>query len=249
MLLAIGHAVFYVSLHLLWSWLEFNETWRVLGTLWLVAAVWYLMYWYSYSRQDTLRQLLSFVAVQLALVVGAAAYLFGYSQQLVFGAAGSLLAAAGVLAVHGAVVKNRIYAEVAIYAATFSLQRMVSLLLPELNIVAYGHWWAATIALVAIWRKQLHTRLIVALALVTGSSGIYALMGVEGYSLLFLIEHLVVLVAGAVLRKQWAMWWGIIAVVAAVLYFLRNFTALALLFLGFLLILFVIWRLLKVGKK
>jgi len=248
-MLAVGHGVFYVALHLLWSWLQFDETWRWFGTLWLAAAVWYLLYWYSYSRQDAARQLVSFVAVQVALVAGAAAYLFGHDQRMVFGAAGSLLAAAGVLAVHGAIAKSLIYIEVAVYAATFSLQRMASLLLPELNIVAYGHWWAATIALVAVWRKQLHARLIVALALITGSSGVYALIGAEGYSLLFLVEHLIVLVAGAVLRKQWAMWWGIIAVVVAVLYFLRNFTALALLFLGFLLILFVIWRLLKVGKK
>lgn len=182
-------------------------------------------------------------------MASAAAYLFGHDQRMVFSATGSLLAAAGVLAVHGAIVKSLIYIEVAVYAATFSLQRMASLLLPELNIVAYGHWWAATIALVAVWRKQLHTRLIVALAFITGSSGIYALIGAEGYSLLFLVEHLIVLVAGAVLRKQWAMWWGVIAVVVAILYFLRNFTALALLFLGFLLILFVIWRLLKIGKK
>lgn len=246
---AIGHTVFYVSLHLLWSWLGFDENWRVLGTLWIAAGVWYLMYWYNYSQQDSVRQSVSFIGVQLALVVGAAAYLFSGDQSLVSASAGSLLMAAGVLAVHGAFVKNRLYTEVAIYAATFSVQRIVSLLLPELNIVAYGHWWAVTIALVAVWRKQLHTRLIVALALVTGSTGIYALIGVSGYSFLFLIEHLLVLVAGALLRKQWAMWWGIIAVVVAVLYFLRNYTSLALLFLGFLLILFVIWRLLKVGKK
>ena len=139
--------------------------------------------------------------------------------------------------------------EVAVYAATLGLQRMVAELLPELNMVLYAHWWALMLVLVAVWRKQLHTRFIVALAFVTASTGWYALIGEQGYSLFFLIEHLVVAIVGAVLRKQWAMWWGIIAVVLAILYFLRNYTALALLFLGFLLILFVIWRLLKVGKK
>ena len=139
--------------------------------------------------------------------------------------------------------------EVAIYAATVGLQRMTAELLPELNMVAYAHWWALVLVLVALWRKQLHTRFIVGLSFITASTGWYALAGEQGYSLLFLVEHLIVGVIGAILRKQWAMWWGIIAVVVAILYFLRNYTALALLFLGFLLILFVIWRLLKVGKK
>ena len=55
--------------------------------------------------------------------------------------------------------------------------------------------------------------------------------------------------ASYVLRKQWAMWWGIIATVVAVVYFLRNYTAFALLFIGLLPIVFVIWRLLRTNKK
>jgi hypothetical protein len=105
------------------------------------------------------------------------------------------------------------------------------------------------IMLAAVLRKQYHIRAIIALAFITGATGIYALIGDPGYQLLFLIEHLAVAIVAALMRKQWAMWWGIIATVVAVVYFLRNFTALALLFIGFLLIVFVVWRLLKVGKK
>lgn len=248
-LLVIGHAVFYGGLQALWSWLDFNETWRLFGTVWLAAGVWYLWYWYSYGRQDTTRQVLSFGAVQVALGLVVLSYLFSGDTTFVMAAAGSLLAAAGILAVHGYLVNNKVYIEVAIYAATVGLQRMTAELLPELNMVAYAHWWALVLVLVALWRKQLHTRFIVGLSFITASTGWYALAGEQGYSLLFLVEHLIVGVIGAILRKQWAMWWGIIAVVVAILYFLRNYTALALLFLGFLLILFVIWRLLKVSKK
>lgn len=248
-LLVIGHVVLYAGLHALWSWLDFSEAWRLFGTVWLAAGIWYLWYWYSYGQQDAVRQLQSFVAVQVALGLAALSYLFAGDTTFVMAAAGSLLAASGTLAVHGYLVQNKAYMEVAVYAATLGLQRMVAELLPELNMVLYAHWWALMLVLVAVWRKQLHTRFIVALAFVTASTGWYALIGEQGYSLFFLIEHLVVAIVGAVLRKQWAMWWGIIAVVLAILYFLRNYTALALLFLGFLLILFVIWRLLKVGKK
>ena len=248
-LLVIGHVVFYGGLHALWSWLDFSDTWRLFGTVWLAAGVGYLWYWYSYGRQDAARQLLSFIAVQVALGLAVLSYIFSGDTNYVMAAAGSLLAAASILAIHGYLVRNKVYVEVAIYGATFALQRMVAELLPELNMVAYAHWWALVIALVALWRKQLHTRLIVGLAFITASTGWYALAGEPGYSLLFLVEHLIVGVIGAVLRKQWAMWWGIIAVVVAILYFLRNYTALALLFLGFLLILFVIWRLLRTNKK
>ena len=54
--------------------------------------------------------------------------------------------------------------------------------------------------------------------------------------------------SGAVLGRQWVMWWGIGAVLVAILHFLRDYTVAMLLFLGLMLILFVVWRLLRREK-
>ncbi len=159
------------------------------------------------------------------------------------------MAGAGVLAMHGSIYKRADIIEIAVYVATFALQRMTEVLIPEVNIVFYAHWWAVVTALMGVRRGDYKQRMIVALAFITGSSGLFALAGESGYTMLFLIEHIVLLIAGALLRVQWAMWWGIVAVVVAILYFLRDYTALALMFLGFVIILIVIWRLLAVGKK
>ena len=54
-----------------------------------------------------------------------------------------------------------------------------------------------------------------------------------------------VILQGALVTLELA----ISSVVLAVLYFLRDYTFLAPLFLGILLIIFVVWRLTKIGKR
>lgn len=245
----VGHILLVVTLAIAWSWLAFSSLWMVHGVLWISAAVYGLMYWQAYDRSDDQRFAIS-LGSMLAVLVTASLYgLFVSSSQLDLASAGSLLMVATVLAVHGYLYKLTTYFEAAAYVATLGLQWVVSVLLPEVGSIVFAHWWAIVVFLVAMWQKDYKTRLIIALGLVTASTGFYALTGPEGYALFFLAEHLSIAIVGAVLRKQWAMWWGVIAVVLAVLYFLRGYTFLALLFLGFLLILFVIWRLLRMGKK
>lgn len=249
-LLAAGNLACIVMLNALWYWLEFDPSWQLYGTAWLAAVVFYATYWLMYDKKDVVRQQLSFVSVCIVLLFAVAGGLLASESEFILAAVGSLLAGAVVLAVQGYLDGKRDYIEAAVYIGTFALQRMVSVLIPETNIVVYGHWWALTIALMAWWRSDNYKpRAIVALSFVTGSTGIYALMGEPEYPMIFLVEHLLVLIAGAVLRKAWAMWWGVISVVLAVLYFLRDYTFLAPLFLGILLIIFVVWRLAKIGKK
>lgn len=245
-----GNAALICTLASLWSWLEFDSEWQLHGIAWLSAAVFYAAYWLMVDKKDVWRQWAFLGSVWTVLGVATVWSIFDGSTTWVMASAGSLVVGAITLAVQGYLSKHREYIEIAVYIATFGMQRMISILLPETNLVAYGHWWAIVVGLMAWWHgRDYRVRAMVALGFVTGSTGIYALMGTEGYSLVFLIEHLLVLAVGAILRQQWALWWGIVAVVVAVLYSLRDFTFLALLFLGFLLILFVIWRLAKMGKK
>ncbi|MBH2007544.1 hypothetical protein I8H83_03000 [Candidatus Saccharibacteria bacterium] len=245
-----GNVALVCALTALWYWLEFDSEWLLRGVVWLSAAIFYAIYWLMVSKKDEWRQLASLVSVWVVLGLVALAYVFASTNEFVLAAAGSLLAIALTLGVHGHLQSKTNYVEAAVYIGTFALQRIVSVLIPESNLVFYGHWWALTIGLVALWRKgEYKTRAIIALAFVTGSTGVYALMGEPGYPLVFLVEHLLVLTAGALLRKSWVMWWGVVSVVLAVLYFLRDYTFLAPLFLGILLIIFVVWRLTKIGKK
>lgn len=249
--LLVGNAALVWALYSLWGWLDFDYAWRLYGVAWLASVVFYGMYWFMVDKSDEKRQFLSLVSIWTVLGVAAWSGIFFGDAQDIMASAGSLLLLAGTVGVHGYLTHRKSYVETSAYLATFGLQRMVEVLIPEANLVFYGHWWALVIALAAWWRSDVssRTRQMVALGFVTASTGLYALMGLPGYSLLFLVEHLVILTAGALLRRQWAMWWGIVAVVVAVLYFLRGYTFLALLFLGFLLILFVIWRLTKMGKR
>ncbi len=113
-------------------------------------------------------------------------------------------------------------------------------------MVFYGHWWALTIGLMAMWRQEDHrNRLALAMACISIPTALKSLQIGGGYQLYFLIEHVIMAVVGALIAKQWVMWWGIVATVLAILYFLRGYTFMALLFVGVLLIVFVIWRLTK----
>src|SRR5690606_7838837 len=109
-------------------------------------------------------------------------------------ASGSVLAAAAVVAAHGYLQRNHNYIEVAVYVATLGLQRIATVIAPEANLVVYGHWWAVVIGLMALWRSAADAdmvRLKIALGIVTASTGVYALAEGGLYSLVFLIEHLV----------------------------------------------------------
>lgn len=230
--------------------LDLDSGWMVFGVAWIAAAVYYLTYWYSYHRKDESRMQISLVSSLLVLIIPAMQHaVIPSEQQWVIASAASLIAVAAVLGVHGYIKQRRELIEAALYVATFGLQRIVWVLLPELSKVFYAHWWAGMLMYVAAWRKQYRRRPVVALALVTASTGLHALEHGQFYMVLFLAEHIIVAIVGAMLRTQWAMWWGIIATIAAVLYFLRDFTFLMLMLLGGVLITFVIWRLLRTDKN
>ncbi len=251
-LFAIGNTLLVTTLIAGWVWLDFDaKYWATHSIVWVASAVFYGLYWLMVDKKDQVRQTISFLSTVIMLSIGSLAglYILPY-QDLAIASVGTLLALAGVTAIHGYRQQQHGLIELAVYLATFGLQRFVAILIPDISLVFYAHWWALVIGLVATWRPQhRQIRAVIALSFVTLSTGLYALQYASGYTLLFLFEHAVVLVAGAMLRQQWMLWWGVTAVILAVLYFLRDYTFLALLFLGFLIILFVIWRLTKVAKK
>lgn len=240
-----GSLAFVVAVVQGWNFFELSQTWLVLGVAWFASLLLYLGHLLLIEYKDEKRAFGVLGVVWATLSFAAIISLFDTDTNLA--AALTIVVGAGTLGIEAWRQKNKQLIEAAVYVATFGSQIAAGITWPELNIVFYAHWWALTAALVALWRGQLTTRLIVGMSFITASTGIYALAEGGFYQLLFLAEHIVLLVAGVLLSKQWAIWWGLIASVLAVLYFLRDIAFLAFAFLGLVVIGIVIWRLTKVG--
>ncbi len=245
-----GNVMLVVLLSHLWVWLRLDMTWTVFGVAWLAAGLIYGLYWLMAERADVWRQWACIGSVWVILGGAALMECFAYPTILQVAAAGSVVALGATMAVHGYVMRSRDLVEVAVYLATLGIQRVVGIAIPEADVVFYAHWWALTLVLVGWWRGagQRLTHAIAAMAVLTVGVGGQALVS-GGYQLLFLAEHLGLLVAGVVYRRQWAVWWGIAASVLAVLYFLRAYTFLWLGFLGLVLIAIVVWRLGRTSRQ
>lgn len=243
----IGNVALVVMTAVLWYWLEFDSDWAVFGISWIAAAVLYGAYWLMVERHDVWRQWVCLGSVWVILAYAVLVQFFNFDDVQRIAAAATLIAAAATLGIHGYLFEKRNFVESSIYIATFGLQRLVGLVIPEADMVFYAHWWAIVLGLVAWWRGMGHraARLAIGMSLISTSTAAMALTGNGMYQLLFLVEHLVLLVIGAIIQKSWATWWGIIAAVLAILYFLREYTFLWLGFLGLFLIGIVVWRLMR----
>ncbi len=235
-----------------WLWLKLDSEWMAFGIAWTVGALIYADYLlYAVKVKDSARATLQLVSSLVVLGIPVFVYIW-FSDQNGYAAATTLTVMAIIFAIHGAIVQKRSFIEVGLYVGTFALQRLAGLAAPDLSIVVYGHWWAAILILVAFWRRDdggFVNRTVLGVTAITLSSGIAALTSGGGYQLLFLIEHAALLVVGALTRTSWALWWGLVATVLAVLYFLRSSLFLSFLFLGLTLLAIVIWRLIRAQRK
>jgi hypothetical protein len=240
----LGNIFLTIALFNFWWWANLSGEWMILGVSWILATIFYFGYWMLKGLNDMWRSHALLWSTWIILAGAVVVEFFMPSKEIAVAA--MIIAFAVTLAVEGSRSKRIGMIEAAVYVTTFGMQRIAEQLWPELNSVLYAHWWAIIIALIAMNRRTYtRTRLIVAMSFVTVFSGVYALTSGGNYQLLFLIEHLALLVAGALLSKSWAIWWGISASAIAILYFLRGYTFLLLGFLGLLLIAIVVWRLMR----
>ncbi len=240
--IALPLAVFYG-----WNWLALPHLWMTLGVAWTAATFCYLGYGVAYNSHDTERQMIFLWATWVLLGLGVFINVFDPITSTA--AALTLVLLAATIAVHGYTTKRRDLIEAGIYMATLGLQRWVGIAAPDVNVVLYGHWWALTIAAVTwLYAERTQTRLIIGLAFMSASSAVYAFSEGGSYQLLFLAEHIALLLYGALRLKSWALWWGLTGASLAVVYLLGGFTFWSLGFLGLLLIGIVVWRLLRSSK-
>lgn len=97
-------------------------------------------------------------------------------------------------------------------------------------------------------RVDLRTVIPMALITLTGTVAAFTADHI-GYSLLFLIDQAALLIAGAVLLRAWALWWGLVGVSAGIVWFLRDLMWLALVIIAVFIIGVVIWQLLRKPKS
>jgi hypothetical protein len=240
----LGDILLIITINIFWDMMQFNSEWKLIIMASIVAAIFYASHWILAQFGDSWRARMQLWATWL--VLGLVILIEFWDPTKIIAISALIIAFAGTLAVYGLQVKRPNVVEVAAYIATFALQRIVEQVWPGLNVVFYAHWWAITLAVVVLLRVRYgRERLVIAMSLITLSTGIYALTHGGNYQLLFLLEHLALLVAGALLSKSWAIWWGIVASALAILYFLRTYTFLLLGFLGLLLIGIVVWRLMR----
>ena len=243
----LGNIFMVIATFHFWQWAGFDSNWLLLGVTWILAVVFYFGYWVLAGLQDTWRSRTLLWSTWVILGFAALAHFISGTLPLATGA--TIVALAVTLGIEGWRTQRRGLVESSVYVATFGLQRIVELVVPEINFVAYAHWWALTVAIIGLMSSTYRrTRFVIAMSFITLSSGIFALSEGGYYQLLFLVEHLALLVAGALRSKSWAIWWGISASTVAILYFLREYTFLWLGFLGLLMIAIVVWRLLRSGS-
>lgn len=239
-----------IVINMIWEWGGLDSEWRLSGVLAISAAIFYAMYWLHTSSSDKERQLISLFSTVTALMFGVMINILSSDTGHVVFASLSLLAVSAIIGQYAYTKKIYHLVEGMIYLATFALQRLVGVLYPDASLlVLYGHWWAATIIAVGIIRKMLNNeRIAIALVFLSAPTAWMALIDGGTYQLLFLVESAAIAVAGFAYKRQWIQWWGIVSVILSVLYFIKGYTTLILLLLGFALIGFVVWKLTRPKK-
>lgn len=186
------------------------------------------------------------------VLAGASLACLGAEQAVALSACATLIMLAAFIGAHGYVLRRTIYFDIAIFITSFAVQAALFIQWPDIPATVYGHITAATLLGVALWRRYHQQSRVGHYFLAAGSltlgAAVSAFTDLAIYQLVFLIEHIVILIVGGLRQWQEVVWWGVASTVAAILYFLRDYFFLWLAFLGIVLIAIVIWRLSKINK-
>ena len=153
------------------------------------------------------------------------------------------------------------YIDLATIVATIGINRLLVVVMPELdNLIPIYLWSAVFIGLSYLYyrvgrRHPAKVRLIIALSIMSLFSGLIAIEAVASgdnetpYRLIFLVEHVLLIVAGLALSRRLFTIWGAVGVVLAILWLLSGYTFLLLAFAAFVLIGVAVFSLVKQSKK
>ncbi|PID32751.1 hypothetical protein CR956_00830 [Candidatus Saccharibacteria bacterium] len=215
-----------------------------LTALSVTAVVFYGLYWLFDYLKDAQRSQIMLGSVWVSSLLG---FLVWWLMEDTRIFASLLLVFAMVtLFIEGYRRKKWPLQEVSIYGSVFAISLILSQLFESLNSLFHIHLYGSALIGVGLWRlKDGDVRFIIALSMISLFGSSYALGEGGWYALLFLVEHVAVTLIGVLTNRRWATWWGIIASVLGVFYYLRDVPFIAFALLGVVVIGVVIWMLTK----
>ena len=249
---AIANMAILGAIITLFSWINAPTEWRTLLVGWTAASLYTIWYGGMLALKDTPRSWVHIISLWTVLGVTSLVCLSA-EKGIALAACATLIGFAVSIGVHGYIMRRTLYFDIAAYVASFALQTAVLIQWPDTPITIYGHITAVTFLGVALWRRRYVQPRVVHYFLAAGSltlgAAISAFTDNSIYQLIFLVEHIIVLIIGGLKQWQKVVWWGVGSTVAAILYFLRDYFFLWLAFLGIVLIAIVIWRLSVINKS
>lgn len=156
----------------------------------------------------------------------------------------ALLAVAGVVlakdVLSGATKERALY--MAVSAACYGI--FIIDAAESMSFIVYLHLFVGAVVGASYFyqQREREIRHRAAIALLTAFVGLKALVDGGGYSMLFLLEQVVILLVGATLQSRWMMLWATVSISLAVLYFMRDNSWLVLLVIGLLLVGYAVVR-------
>ena len=141
------------------------------------------------------------------------------------------------------------------FFAVAAVQRLLSLVFPDLHFLIFSHIWAAWfLAYYAVFsltkqRSRATLSLVVSLLVLTVPCLFEAIISGGWYQLLFLVEQVAIVIAGLISSRKLSTIWGAVGVTLAALYMMRGFQALLSITVGLLVIAAVIYVIVRANKK
>ncbi len=240
------------------EYIDVHENWRTVVLSWITFAVFYFGYYVcKVLAKKEYAKIFWWSAIVTAIALNVAS-LASTDYYAIFAAGFGLTAAGLMLAVEGWTKNQFTYIDAGSIVITIGLQRMFGMSFPETDFLVYTHWWAIMAAALGYMYFKSNrlvdarVRVFIALLFVSFFSGIAALsnsLNGEAYRLLFLMEHIFILLAGLIVSRKLFAVWGAVGVIISVLWMIKSFTYLILALLAFVLIGIAIYSLTKQPKK
>ncbi|NCU37672.1 hypothetical protein EOL96_01235 [Candidatus Saccharibacteria bacterium] len=255
-LLYISNGAAVLLIALLGSWGALNEYQTTVCVAWFGLLGFYLT-GYGYQLRYGVGRVWRAMFISSIVTTTLAGFLALPSQDAtnVLAAGVALLGIGFVLVHEGSRRKRLAYIDAGAIIALIGLQRMIDVYFPGIHYLFYTHLWALLAAALALvyraygTRVHAHIRLFVALTLMSFPALNYALSGSEGAQVIFLVEHVLLVVAGLIYVYRAATWWGAVGVTMAVFYMLRGYTSLLTITIGLLVIGAVVYVIIKTDKN
>lgn len=269
-LVILANLLLIVSTGLFVNLMNISSDWLLLFVSWIAFMVFYGSYLMlnkllnkKYSLYFWCSAVVVFCLFNLIKLITSFAAVTADAGLITQFAVANLTVVSLIMVNKGIVIKKYILVDAGVIVFTIALQRLIGLYNPDLDMLVYTHWWAIVIGSLSYYyykidlKDQSLVRTIIALFLVSFFTGVKAIStgfnyyyvdSSSTYRLVFLIEHVIILLAGLLNSRKLFTIWGAVGVALAILWMLAGYTYLILALAAFVIIGIVIYYLSKQSK-